>query len=107
MFVFDGSISRFMNQVDNIDLKDIQLPKNMQRCMAIVAEAKRQADAKLINANGQLKAAELLTEAAQEMKNPVALQLQWFDVLRHISVDNNSTVIVPNDVTDMMGQMGK
>mmetsp|Transcript_80759 Transcript_80759/g.261844 ORF Transcript_80759/g.261844 Transcript_80759/m.261844 type:complete len:316 (-) Transcript_80759:177-1124(-) len=86
-------------QVAGVEMRDITIPEVMQRAMAQIAEANREADAKVIVADGQRRAASILAEAAAEMsREPMAIQLQWFETLRSISAEKNSTVIVPDSV---------
>lgn len=84
-------------QVSSVDLRDISIPEGMRRAMAKVAEATREAEAKVVSAKGQEKSAHILAEAAEIMqKQPMSLQLQWFETLREIASEKNSTVIVPD-----------
>ena len=68
----------------------------MKRAMARQAEAERERRAKIIAAEGELQAAEKLTQAAETMeRSPMTLQLRYLQTLREISVDKNSTTIFP------------
>jgi regulator of protease activity HflC (stomatin/prohibitin superfamily) len=68
----------------------------MKRAMARQAEAERERRAKIIAAEGELQAAEKLTQAAETMdRSPITLQLRYLQTLREISVDKNSTTVFP------------
>merc|ERR1712008_660758 len=90
-------------EVSSVELRDITIPDVMQRAMAQIAEANREADAKVIVAEGQRKAAFIFAEAAEAMeRQPMSLQLQWFETLRNIAAVKNSTVIVPDSLLGTM-----
>jgi regulator of protease activity HflC (stomatin/prohibitin superfamily) len=83
-------------KVANVEIKQIDLPQEMQRAMAKQAEAERERRSKIINAEGEFQAAAKLTEAAEIIsKQPAALQLRYLQTLREISAENSSTVIFP------------
>lgn len=85
--------------VAGVEIRDITIADSMQRAMAQIAEANREANAKVIVAEGQRKAATIFAEAAEAMeRQPMSLQLQWFETLRQISAEKNSTVIVPDSM---------
>jgi regulator of protease activity HflC (stomatin/prohibitin superfamily) len=83
-------------KVSAVELKELELPEGMKRAMARQAEAERERRAKIIAAEGELQAAEKLTQAAETMdRSPITLQLRYLQTLREISVDKNSTTIFP------------
>ena len=83
-------------KVSAVELKELELPEGMKRAMARQAEAERERRAKIISAEGELQAAEKLTQAAETMdRSPVTLQLRYLQTLREISVDKNSTTVFP------------
>jgi len=83
-------------KVSAVEIKQVDLPKEMQRAMATQAEAERQRRAKVINAAGEAQAAAKLVEAAQAMaEHPGALQLRYLQTLQEIATENNSTTIFP------------
>jgi regulator of protease activity HflC (stomatin/prohibitin superfamily) len=83
-------------KVSAVELKELELPEGMKRAMARQAEAERERRAKIIAAEGELQAAEKLTQAAETMdRSPMTLQLRYLQTLREISVDKNSTTIFP------------
>jgi regulator of protease activity HflC (stomatin/prohibitin superfamily) len=83
-------------KVSAVELKELELPEGMKRAMARQAEAERERRAKIIAAEGELQAAEKLTQAAETMdRSPITLQLRYLQTLKEISVDKNSTTIFP------------
>ncbi len=87
--------------VSAVELKDIQLPLEMQSAMAAEAVAEREKRAKIIAAEGEQLSAGKLAEAADIInKHPIALQLRNLQVLTEISSDKNSTIIFPAQFMD-------
>ena len=83
-------------KVSAVEVKELELPDGMKRAMARQAEAERERRAKIIAAEGELQAAEKLTQASETMeRSPMTLQLRYLQTLREISVDKNSTTIFP------------
>lgn len=83
-------------KVTHVEVKQIDLPLEMQRAMARQAEAERERRAKIIAAEGELQASEKLTEASQMMeKSPVALQLRYLQTLSEISSEKSTMTIIP------------
>ena len=94
--VIDGHTEPWGVQVTAVEIKDIQLPDNMQRAMAKEAEAERERRAKIVAAEGEMQASTKLAEAADIMAaHPVALQLRTLQTMAEISVEKNSTIIFP------------
>ncbi|HHY40014.1 MAG TPA: slipin family protein [Syntrophaceticus sp.] len=83
-------------KVSTVEVKDVELPPNMQRAMAAQAEAERERRAKLIHADGEFQASKTLAEAAEIIsKNPATIQLRYLQTLREIAVNQSSTVVFP------------
>lgn len=83
-------------KVSSVEVKQIDLPIEMQRAMARQAEAERERRAKVINADGEFQAAKKLSEAAAVIQDyPVALQLRFLQTLADIATEKNSTTIFP------------
>ncbi len=79
-----------------VELKNIDLPQEMQRAMARQAEAERDRRAKVINADAEFQASAQLAEAAKVIENhPVAVQLRFLQTLNEVASENNSTTIFP------------
>jgi regulator of protease activity HflC (stomatin/prohibitin superfamily) len=82
--------------VSVVEIKDIELPENMQRAMAKQAEAEREKRAKIIAAEGEFLSAQKLADAADVISaHPIALQLRNLQTMSEISVEKNSTIIFP------------
>ncbi|XP_077100176.1 stomatin [Siphateles boraxobius] len=83
-------------KVERVELKDVKLPTSLQRAMAAEAEATRDARAKVIAADGEMKASRALKEAADVMsESPAALQLRYMQTLTEIATERNSTIVFP------------
>ena len=83
-------------KVTHVEVKQIDLPAEMQRAMAKQAEAERERRAKIISAEGELQASQKLAEAAQVMdKSPISLQLRYLQTIREISSENSTNTIIP------------
>ena len=94
--VIDLHTEPWGTQVTAVEIKDIELPDNMQRAMAKEAEAERERRAKIVAAEGEYQAAVKLGEAADIITaHPVALQLRTLQTMAEISVEKNSTIIFP------------
>jgi regulator of protease activity HflC (stomatin/prohibitin superfamily) len=79
-----------------VELRNIDLPQDMQRAIARQAEAERDRRAKIIAAEGEFQAAQRLADAAQIMSNnPITLQLRYLQTLAEIATEKNSTTIFP------------
>ena len=79
-----------------VEVKDIDLPQEMQRAMAKQAEAERERRAKVIHAEGEFQASQKLADAAGMMaKQPAAMHLRFLQSLVEVSAENNSTVVLP------------
>jgi regulator of protease activity HflC (stomatin/prohibitin superfamily) len=83
-------------KVSTVEVKNVDLPQEMQRAIARQAEAERERRAKVINAEGEFQAAQKLLEAATIIaKQPIALQLRYLQTLAEIATENNSTTLFP------------
>lgn len=82
--------------VSAVEIKDIQLPEDMQRAIAKQAEAEREKRAKIISAEGEFLSAQKLADTADiMMAHPIALQLRNLQTLAEIATEKNSTIIFP------------
>ncbi|XP_037805521.1 band 7 protein AGAP004871-like isoform X1 [Lucilia sericata] len=94
--ILDEATEKWGVKVERVEIKQIHLPRNMQRAMAAEQEADREAQAKLAAAHGELDASINLKAASDIMKsNPMTLQLRYLQTLNTISAENNHTVIFP------------
>ena len=83
-------------KVEMVEVKHIDLPKEMQRAMAKEAEAERERRAKVISADGELQRSEKLTLASQKLsESPSALQLAYLQTLNEIASDKSNTIVFP------------
>jgi regulator of protease activity HflC (stomatin/prohibitin superfamily) len=83
-------------KVANVEIKHVDIDESMIRAIARQAEAERWRRAKIINAEGELQAAEKLLQAAEIIaREPQALQLRYLQTLNDIAVTNNSTIVFP------------
>ncbi|HEY3569140.1 MAG TPA: slipin family protein [Thermoanaerobaculia bacterium] len=94
-------------KVSMVEVKNVDLPPDMQRAMAKQAEAEREKRAKIIHAAGELEASVKLAEAANIISaNATTLQLRYLQTLTEISAEKNSTIIFPFPVEFMRAFMG-
>ncbi|MDD4901214.1 MAG: slipin family protein [Patescibacteria group bacterium] len=94
--------------VSLVEIKDIELPENMQRAMAKQAEAEREKRSKIIAAEGELLASEKLGQAADVMAaHPIALQLRNLQTMAEISIEKNSTIIFPAQLMSTVDDIKK
>jgi regulator of protease activity HflC (stomatin/prohibitin superfamily) len=83
-------------KVSTVEVKDVELPVDMQRAIARQAEAERERRAKVISADGEFQAAAKLSEAAEIIgRHPATLQLRYLQTLLDLGVTNNSTIVFP------------
>lgn len=94
--IIDEATDPWGVKVSAVEIKDVELPSTMKRAMAAQAEAERDRRAKIINAQGELQAAEKLTEAAKLMATePMTIQLRLLQTISEVSTENASTIILP------------
>jgi regulator of protease activity HflC (stomatin/prohibitin superfamily) len=110
--VIDRHTEPWGAQVTVVEIKDIQLPENMQRAMAREAEAERERRAKIVAAEGEYQASVKLGEAADIIaQHPVALQLRTLQTMAEIATEKNSTIIFPTQfmttVQEALAQLRK
>jgi regulator of protease activity HflC (stomatin/prohibitin superfamily) len=83
-------------KVTIVEIKDVELPQQMQRAMARQAEAEREKRAKIIHAEGEFLASQQLAQAADIIAHePVTLQLRYLQTLTEIATEKNSTILFP------------
>ena len=83
-------------KVSVVEIKDVEIPADMQRAMARQAEAERNRRARVINAEGEFQAAQRLSEAATVIgQDPAGLQLRYLQTLGELGVNQNTTVVFP------------
>lgn len=95
-------------EVTSVEIKDIDLPKEMKRAMAKQAEAERERRGKVIAAEGEFQASKKLSAAAQVIsQHPVALQLRFLQTVVEVAAENNSTTLFPIPVDLFAPFLGK
>src|SRR4249919_543314 len=94
--IIDQQTAPWGIKVTIVEVKDVEIPANMQRAMARQAEAERERRAKVINAEGEYQASERLRDAAAVMaEEPIAIQLRYLQTLLEIGASNSSTIVFP------------
>jgi len=94
--ILDAQTDPWGIKVVSVELKQIDIPQEMQRAMARQAEAERERRAKVINAEGEFQASARLTEAAAKMgEHPIAVQLRFLQTLVEIASEHSATVVLP------------
>lgn len=94
--IIDSNTDPWGVKVSNVEVKQIDLPQEMQRAMAKQAEAERERRSKVIAAEGEFQASQRLADAAKILADqPSALTLRYLQTLREIATENNSTTIFP------------
>ncbi len=94
--IIDAHTEPWGIKVSNVELKQIDLPQEMQRAMARQAEAERERRSKVISAEGEFQASQRLADAAEILgSHPSALTLRYLQTLVEISSENNTTTIFP------------
>jgi regulator of protease activity HflC (stomatin/prohibitin superfamily) len=94
--IIDAHTGPWGVKVSNVEVKQIDLPQEMQRAMAKQAEAERERRSKVIAAEGEFQASQRLSDAAQILSaEPGALTLRYLQTLREIATENNSTTLFP------------
>ena len=93
-------------KVTRVNVKQLDLPQEMQRAIAAQAEAERERRAKVIAAEGEFQASAKLAEAAAVLsREPAAITLRYLQTLIEIGVEKNTTVVFPLPL-DLLGQLG-
>jgi regulator of protease activity HflC (stomatin/prohibitin superfamily) len=94
--IIDESTEPWGVKVTSVEIKDVEIPDQMQRAMARQAEAERERRAKIINSEGEYQAAQKLTDAADIIStNPASLQLRYLQTLLEIGSNQNTTIVFP------------
>ena len=91
-----------------VEVKDIDLPPDMQRAMAKQAEAERERRAKVIHADGEFQASQKLAEAAEIIgKEPIAMHLRFLQSLVQVSAEKNHTIVLPVPIDFLRNALSK
>jgi regulator of protease activity HflC (stomatin/prohibitin superfamily) len=103
--IIDDQTEPWGIKVTAVEIKDVEIPEDMQHAIARQAEAERERRAKIINAEGEAQAAAKLAEAADVIsQNPVTIQLRYLQTLLEIGGEQNSTIVFPLPI-DLIGPL--
>ena len=106
--IIDEATSPWGIKVSIVEVKDVEIPSDMQRAMARQAEAERERRAKVISAEGEFQASQKLSEAADVMsRSPMALQLRYLQTLLEIGATNATTIVFPAPIDMLTAFMAK
>jgi regulator of protease activity HflC (stomatin/prohibitin superfamily) len=105
--IIDQRTEPFGVKVASVEVKQVDLPEQMQRAMAKQAEAEREKRSKIIHAEGEFNAAQKLVDAAALLATqPLTLQLRYLQTLTEIGVEKNTTIVFPLPV-ELLSLMNK
>jgi len=105
--ILDSQTDAWGVKVANVEIKHIDIDESMVRAIAQQAEAERARRARVINAEGEKQAAQMLLEAAQTLAGqPEAMQLRYLSTLQDVGVDKNSTIVFPMPI-DLLKNLGR
>ncbi len=94
--IIDEATAPWGIKVSIVEVKDVEIPSEMQRAMARQAEAERERRAKVINAEGEYQASERLKDAARVIEeHPIALQLRYLQTLLELGASQATTIVFP------------
>src|SRR5713101_5767392 len=94
--IIDEATAPWGIKVSIVEVKDVEIPADMQRAMARQAEAERERRAKVINAEGEFQASERLKDAALVIEgHPIALQLRYLQTLLELGSSQSTTIVFP------------
>lgn len=93
--IIDDQTDPWGVKVSVVEVKDVEIPQQMQRAMARQAESERERRAKIIAAEGEYQASARLAQAADRLDSPAALQLRLFQTMGEIANEQNSTIVLP------------
>ena len=106
--ILDEATEQWGIKVSTVEVKHIDLPKEMQRAMARQAEAERERRAKVISAEGELQRSEKLKQAADMLsQSPNSMQLAYLQSLTEIAGDKSNTIVFPLPISDVGGFLNK
>jgi len=94
--IIDEATEPWGIKVSTVEVKNVDLPQEMQRAIARQAEAERERRSKIINAEGEFQASQRLADAAAILsRNPASLQLRYLETVARIAGDKTSTILFP------------
>jgi len=93
--VLRNAVQRWGVEIEAVELKNLDIPEQMQRAIAREAEAIREKRARIIKAEGEMEAAEKLTEAAKLIgEHPAALEIRRLQTISEVGAEHNSTTVL-------------
>ena len=105
--IIDDQTEPWGIKVTAVEIKDVEIPEDMQHAIARQAEAERERRAKIINSEGEYQAAQKLTDAADIIStNPASLQLRYLQTLLEMGVNQNTTIVFPLPLDRMRSMIG-
>jgi regulator of protease activity HflC (stomatin/prohibitin superfamily) len=94
--MLDSPAASWGIEIDRVEIKDVALPDSMKRSMSRQAEAERERRSRIITADGEYQASQMLAEAATRMaETPAALQLRLLQTMVEVAAEKNSTLVLP------------
>src|SRR5213593_967597 len=106
--ILDQDTEAWGIKVTKVEVKQVDIPEQMQRSIARQAEAERERRAKIIHAEGEFEASQKLADAAQVIaKQPTAMHLRFLQSLVQVAAENNHTVVVPIPIDLMINLLNK
>lgn len=102
--ILDEATDPWGIKVSMVEIKDVQIPEQMQRAIARQAEAERDRRAKVINAEGEYQASEKMAQAGEVLsRNPVNIQLRYLHTLTEVASEKSTILIVPVPIDLLSG----
>ena len=99
--IMDEKLHQYGIDVLSIETQSFQLPVNMERAMATVAESEKESDAKAIKAKGNLESAKAFRQAADELgKNLISMELKYFETMKEVAAAAPSILVVTNSIME-------
>lgn len=99
----DHDADKYGLHIQAMEIKKIELHSNMVTAMATIALTEKEMEAKIMNAKGDFESARIFREAADELsKNPVSLQLHYFETLKEISTEKSKMTLMPAPLIDFL-----
>ena len=99
--IMDEKLHQYGIDVLSVETQSFQLPVNMERAMATVAESEKESEAKSIKAKGNLESAKAFRQAADELgKNLISMELKYFETMKEVAAAAPSILVVTNSIME-------
>lgn len=106
--IMDEKAHPFGIDVISIETQSLQLPRAIERAMAVAAESEKESEAKVVQARGCLESAKAFSEAGEELgKNPLSLELKYFQTMKEVAMEHQSTLLVPHSILPKLERIMK